>query len=370
MDISDKLQALASTAENSRDRLETEEATKNALVMPFIMNVLQYDVFNPKVVIPEFTADVGNRKGEKVDYAILNSDQEVIFLVECKRIGDALTLKHAQQLIRYFHASSARIGILTNGVRYEFYSDLDKPNVMDSKPFLEFDITSLRDHVIPEIKKMCRDHFDLDAVLSSANELKYTNLIIKSLKNQFEHPDDDFVKLFASRVHDGPFTQKIREQFTELVSKATKRFLSTAVEDRLKGALSGSNISANSSAVPMTDELSVDVMKSDGIETTQEELDGFNIVRAIARKHISVDRVVMRDTKSYCGVLLDDNNRKPICRLRFNSDSVKYLSVFNKEKNEMKHKIDVVDDIYKYAEEILAIIDLYDNSEAAVETIV
>lgn len=364
MDISDKLQALASTAENSRDRLETEEATKNALVMPFIMNILEYDVFNPKVVIPEFTADVGNRKGEKVDYAILNSDQEVIFLVECKRIGDTLTLKHAQQLIRYFHASSARIGILTNGMQYEFYSDLDKPNVMDSRPFLEFDITSIRDHVIPEIKKMCRDHFDLDAVLSSANELKYTNLIIKSLKSQFEQPSDDFVKLFASGVHDGPYTQRVREQFTELVSKATKRFLSTAVEDRLKGALSSGSISANSPTILTEDESSFDLDKNDGIETTQEEIDGFNIVRAIARKQISVDRVVMRDTKSYCGVLLDNNNRKPICRLRFNSDSVKYLSVFNKGKDEIKHKIDIVDDIYKYAEEILAIIDFYDNAEA------
>ena len=371
MDIADKLRLLADTAENSRERLQTEEATKNALVMPFIMNVLEYNVFDPKVVIPEFIADVGSRKGEKVDYAILNADQEVIFLVECKRIGDSLSLKHAQQLIRYFHTSSARIGVLTNGVDYEFYSDLDKPNVMDNKPFLEFDITNIRSHVIPEIKKMCRGKFDLDAVLSSANELKYTNLIIKSLKTQFEQPDDEFVKLFASRVQEGAYTQRVREQFTPLVARAMQRFLTTVVDDRIASALSGSNEIAVSSvsekngvSPPSTDD-------DDGLETTQEEIDGFNIVKAITRRKVAVERVAMRDTRSYCGILLDDNNRRPICRLRFNSESKKYIGVFDGNKTETRFQIESVDDIYKYSDQILAVLDFYDvasNAKASSDT--
>ena len=361
MDIVDKFRTLAETAENSRDRLQTEEATKNALVMPFIMNVLGYNVFDPKVVIPEFIADVGNRKGEKVDYAILNESQEVIFLVECKRIGDELSLKHAQQLIRYFHSSSARIGVLTNGVNYEFYSDLDKPNVMDSKPFLEFDITHIRSHVIPEIKKMCRDQFDLDAVLSSANQLKYTNIIIKTLKSEFEKPDDEFVKYFASRAQDGAYTQKVREQFTPLVTKALQRFLTTIVDERIASALSGHKPEAILASEPEDDSPQTSE-SDDGIETTQEEMDGFNIVKAIVRQKLSVNRVFMRDTRSYCGVLLDDNNRKPICRLRFNSETTKYLCVFDDDKQEIRHRIETVDDIYQHADAILHVIDVYEGA--------
>lgn len=366
MDIADKLRQIAATAESSRERLTTEEATKNALVMPFIMNILEYDVFDPKVVIPEFVADVGNRKGEKVDYAILNSEQEVIFLVECKRIGDSLSLKHAQQLIRYFHASSARIGVLTNGVNYEFYSDLDKPNIMDDKPFLEFDITNLRSHVIPEIKKMCRGKFDLDAVLSSANELKYTNLIIKSLKAQFEQPDDEIIRLFAGRIHDGAYTQKVREQFRPLVSKAMQRFLANVVDERITSALS----SSNSDSMETSNEKSyVDVPDSeDGIVTTQDEIDGYNVVKAIARQKVDVGRVVMRDTKSYCGILLDDNNRKPICRLRFNNESKKVLCLFDNDKVETKHPIDSVDDIYGFSGRILATLRMYTSSPDSDDT--
>ena len=359
MDIADKLRQLAETVETSRNRLQTEEATKNALVMPFIMNVLEYDVFDPKVVIPEFVADVGTRKGEKVDYAILNSEQEVIFLVECKRIGDSLSLKHSQQLIRYFHASSARIGVLTNGVNYEFYSDLDKPNIMDDKPFLEFNITKIRPHVIPEIKKMCRGKFDLDAVLSSANELKYTNLIIKSLKAQFEQPDDDVVKLFAGRIQEGAYTQKVREQFTPLVSKAMHRFLTTVVDERIASALSSSSNSADS-LESANEEVDTDQSEDDnGIITTQEEIDGYNIVKAIARQRVAVERVVMRDTKSYCGILLDNNNRKPICRLHFNNENKKFLGLFDNDKVETRHPIDSVDDIYSFTSRLLVTLGSY-----------
>lgn len=355
MEINEQLASLANKAERSKDTLTTEEATKNALVMPFIMKVLGYDVFDPAVVIPEYTADVGGRKGEKVDYAILNSEEEVIFLIECKRVGDDLNLKHAAQLIRYFHAtSSARIGVLTNGIKYEFYADLDAPNVMDKKPFLEFELTDLQDHAVKNIKKMRKADFDLEDILSSAGELKYTNLIIKTLRQQFEEPDDDFVKFFASRIHTGQYTQRVREQFTVLVKNGSQRFLDNIVDDRLKGALSG-----NAKSISEDDDNSADSNSDDVLETTEEEIEGFNIVKAIGRQAVEVGRISMRDTQSYCGVLLDDNNRKPICRLRFNSSSTKYIGLFDENKEETKHKVESVDDIYKYTDQIVSTIKSY-----------
>src|ERR1044071_7269994 len=123
MSFVEQLQALAIKTEKLCPVLETEEATKNALVMPLI-HMLGYDIFDPTEVIPEFTADVGIKKGEKVDYAV-KKDGRLVMLFECKHCGAELNLKHASQLFRYFAVTEARIGVLTNGIIYQFYTDLE-----------------------------------------------------------------------------------------------------------------------------------------------------------------------------------------------------------------------------------------------------
>ena len=114
MSFEGKINALAEKVPTLIDHLETEEATKNALVMPFI-NALGYDIFNPKEVVPEFIADVGTKKGEKVDYAIMK-DGEVIILIECKAAKSDLCDANISQLYRYFAVTKSRIAILTNGI--------------------------------------------------------------------------------------------------------------------------------------------------------------------------------------------------------------------------------------------------------------
>ncbi len=139
MDFIDKIRELAARVPKQLDYCTTEEATKNALVMPFI-NALGYNVFNPREVIPEFTADFGTKKGEKVDYAVCQDSQPVM-LFECKSSGTDLNKVHASQLYRYFSVvPQARFGVLTNGVEYRFFSDLESPNRMDDKPFFTFNI--------------------------------------------------------------------------------------------------------------------------------------------------------------------------------------------------------------------------------------
>src|SRR5215210_6760083 len=141
MDFVEQLQALALKTEKLCSLLQTEEATKNALIMPFI-NILGYDIFDPMEVIPEFTADVGIKKGEKVDYAI-QKDGKIIMLFECKHCGGDLNVKHASQLFRYFSVTDARIAVLTNGLTFRFFTDLEAPNKMDEKPFFEFNMAEI-----------------------------------------------------------------------------------------------------------------------------------------------------------------------------------------------------------------------------------
>ncbi|MFT7002265.1 MAG: hypothetical protein ACJAVW_003304, partial [Spirosomataceae bacterium] len=309
MDIHSKLRELAEKVSTLKDRIETEESTKHAFVLPFI-NILGYDTFNPIEVVPEFTADLGLKKGEKVDYAIFQDDKPIL-IIECKNWKENLNV-HNSQLFRYFHVTQTRFALLTNGIDYRFYTDLEHPNKMDEKPFLEFNILSLKESVINEVAKFHKSNFDANKIIDNASSLKYTREIKKVLTDEFAFPSNEFVKLFASKVYTGRLTANVMEEFTDLVQKAVSQTISEKVSDRLSSAL------IKEEEKQQEEEKETEVVESK-VVTTEEELDAYRIVVAILRRKLSIDRIVHRDTQSYFGILLDDNNRKPICRLHLNS---------------------------------------------------
>lgn len=359
MEFMAKLNALAEKISQQAGSIQTEEATKNAFIMPFINSVLGYDVFDPREVIPEYVCDLGTKKGEKIDYAIFK-DGEIQILVECKKIGEPLNLNHASQLFRYFHVTNARISILTNGQVYKFFTDLDAPNKMDEKPFLELDLLDIDEHVVPELQKLTKSAFDVESIINAAGELKYVGQIKREITNQFSNPSDDFVKFFAAKVYDGIITQKVRDQFGELTRKAILQFLNDQVNDRLKSAMSGSiKVAYAATTAPDAPAGNQESEQDeDRVTTTLEELEGFHIVKAIVRTAVESKRIIHRDTQSYFGVLLDDNNRKPICRLHFNR-SQKYIGLFDKDKNETRHPIGSLDEIYNFADHLKETISFY-----------
>lgn len=354
MEFSERLEALASKVRNQAEAIGTEEATKNAFVMPFIATILGYDVFDPMEVVPEFTADVGTKRGEKVDYAIVR-DGEVQILIECKASLGALKIEHASQLFRYFGTTNARLAVLTNGVVWQFYTDLDAPNKMDPKPFLVLDLLDIDETLIPEIQKLSKESFDLDSIINAAEELKYVGALRREIAAQFREPSDEWVKFFTSRVYDGMFTAKVREQFTGLVGKASKQFLTGQVNDRLKTALGAgvtSPVEASSSSDVSSERIAEeDIDRNTEIETTLEELEGYQIVKAIACSEVKPHRIIHRDQKSYFTVLIDDNNRKPVARLHFNTKQ-KYLGLLDESKTETRHPINSADEIYVHADAI------------------
>lgn len=355
---------LVAKVASQRESIQTEEATKNAFVMPFIAQVLGYDVFNPLEVVPEFTADHGTKKGEKVDYAVMR-EGEVQMLIECKQANDVLNVKHASQLFRYFSVTNARIGILTNGHSYHFFTDLDAPNIMDDKPFLVLDLLDLDETVLPELSKLGKESFNLDSIISSAEELKYVGALKRTIGAFFKSPDEEIVKLLMSRVSERRRTAEAVSQFSPLVEKALKQFLKEQINDRLKTALGDTELtyvqeyinepsptSAREQALEDSDD------RAD-VVTTEEELAGYQIVKAIACSEVKPHRVAHRDSKSYFAILLDDNNRKPIARLHFNSKAKKYIGILDDGKVETRHEIEDLDDIYQHAESIRAAVRRY-----------
>ena len=236
IDLVDRLREMSNRIRQRVDNVKSEEATKTALVMPFVNHVLGYNVFDPSEVVPEFVADVGTKKGEKVDYAIF-SDGEPIMLFECKNYGVDLGREPASQLYRYFSVSPARFGVLTDGVVYRFYSDIDEQNKMDARPFLEINMLDVDAVDVHELKRFTKASFDLDQILSTAKDLKYTREVLRLLGAEWDNPSEALVRHFASQVYNGVKTKAVIEQFTRATKKALHQFVAKRIGDRLKSAL-------------------------------------------------------------------------------------------------------------------------------------
>ena len=355
MDFIDQVKQFSKRVASLKDNIQTEEATKTSLIMPFF-SLLGYDVFNPLEFVPEFTADVGVKKGEKVDYAII-IDEKPTILVECKPCNDNLE-KHASQLFRYFTATAARFGILTNGVVYKFFTDLEQKNIMDEKPFLTVDLSNLKDRDVVELSKFAKESLDVDNILNSAEDLKYSRLIKEWFSKEIESPTDDFVRLILNNVYDGMKTQKVVESFAPLIKRSIQQYVNDSMNAKIKTALSKEDDVESSSTSHAAEPPEENSPRENKINTTIEELEAYAIIKAILRKVVNSDRIAYRDTESYFGILLDDNNRKWICRVHLMA-SVKYITVADENKKPIRYDINTVDDIYKYATEIIAACNHY-----------
>jgi hypothetical protein len=351
MDFKDQLKQLADRTLKLKDQIQTEEATKNAFVMPFLQ-ILGYDVFNPLEVVPEFISDIGLKKGEKIDYAIFKDGTPTI-LIECKHWNQNLNV-HDGQLLRYFHVSKAKFGLLTNGITYRFYSDLVEANKMDEKPFLEFSISDIKDNQVEELKKFHKSIFDVESIVNTASELKFTNELKNILQQEFANPTPDFVKHFAKKVYPGVITAKILEQFTNLTRKSISQHISDLITERLKTALNKEDQAVKEQEA--IDQAEKEKAETSKVETTEEELEGFMIVKTILRQKIAVNRISHRDAQSYFAILLDDNNRKTICRLYLNG-SKKYFVTLDEAKKEVKNEINSLDEIFNFSETLFQTID-------------
>lgn len=361
MDFIDQLKQFSTRISKMKDSIQTEEATKTSMIMPFFQ-MLGYDVFNPLEFVPEYTADVGIKKGEKVDYAIMDEDQNPLILIEAKCHDEDLG-KHGSQLFRYFGTTPAKFGILTNGIVYRFYTDLEAPNKMDDRPFLEFDLLDIKDSLVSELKKFQKSAFDLDTILTTASELKYNNQIKQLLTRQLEAPSDEFVTYILNNVYDGRKTQKIIDDFRGTIKKSFVQFINEQVNDRLKTALGTdesetesvhiSPIDSNSDHTPSEPESK--------IVTTQEELEAFFIIKALIYDTLGMHNITYKDTETYFGVLLDGNTRKWICRLQL--DGKKKLILPDDNKKYINFTINALDDLYSYKDELQSIVRRYTENE-------
>lgn len=350
MDFETKIKELSERSTKIKKNLKTEEATKTSLIMPFFQ-ILGYDVFNPLEFTPEYTADVGIKKGEKVDYAItLNG--EIAILIEAKALSESLE-KHDGQLFRYFGTTKAKFAILTNGIIYKFYTDLEKTNVMDTTPFLEINLEDLRENDIQQLQKFKKENYDTEAILSTASNLKYVGLIKKVIKEEINNPSEEIVKVLLNKgIYDGVKNKTVIEKFKPLIKKAINMYINDTINSKLQNA-----INSNKDSI---EEDFIEEDKQPKIVTTEEELQAFYTVKAILSEYCSPSKIASKDTFSYFGVLYDNKTTKWICRFYF-KENVKFITISDDNKNEIRYDIKSINDIYKYKQQLIDSLSKYEN---------
>ncbi len=353
MEFAEKIKQFSVRVGNISQNVSTEEATKMSLILP-LFQMMGYDVFNPVEFCPEFTADVGIKKGEKVDYAIIENGNPTI-LIECKSCSESLD-KHSSQLFRYFGTTSARFGILTNGIVYRFYTDLEETNKMDLVPFLEIDMSRIKPSEINQLKRFCKGTFDQGKILDAAEELKYSALIKDVLTAEMNEPSEAFVRFILKDIYDGQKNQRIIEKFTPLVKRTFSAFVNEIVNDKISAALA-ENTEATGADGGKQEE-TVEETPVSKIVTTEEEIEAFHIIRAMLADVVPIEDIAHRDSETYFAILYKDNNRKPICRLKLDGKN-KQIFIPDKSKNFDRTYIQSLSELYGLKAQLAAVVQRY-----------
>lgn len=350
MDFIDQIKQFSKRVETLKDTIQTEEATKTSVIMPFFA-MLGYDVFNPLEFTPEYTADVGIKKGEKVDYAIITDGTPTI-LIEAKWIGEPLE-KHDSQLFRYFGTTTAKFGILTNGILYRFYTDLESPNKMDETPFLEINMLDLKEAQVAELKKFHKTSFNVDEILNVASELKYTNEFKRFFAAELQNPSDETVKLFLADIYHGVKTQGVMEKFRPIVKKALGQLISEMMNEKIKSALSpDAPVDATPEEEPVEEEVKSKIF------TSQDELEAFFFIRTLLKGTVPAGDITYKDTETYLAVLYKQNTRKWLCRLIL-TPTQRILILPDENKKELRYPLEAIYDIEAYKDQLLEIVARY-----------
>jgi hypothetical protein len=375
MDFVDEVKSLAAKTSGLLNYIKTEAATRTALVEPFI-RALGYDTSDPTEVVPEFGADLdvpGVPKNKKIDYGILKEGKPII-LIECKCHTDKL-IDGYKQLFHYGVATDTRIGVLTNGVIYRFYAELDKPGRLDEAPFLELDMLNLQEPLVEELKKLTKPALSVSEMLTAASELKYVGGILKILSEQTDENkiDENFAKYFFQQLcPDRAFAGSVKPQWRAFTHRALNQFVTEEIKRRLGVSNEGGSPRGPSTTDPAGTERIEDGDKTPPAElsiekqiiTTPEEMEGFYIVKSILRGVVEPSRIGHKDVQAYFGVLFDSKVNKPICRFYFSNPKNMRLGLFTSSDNgkqEEKVSVTGLDEIYQHADTLKAIVAYYDQ---------
>lgn len=351
MDFIDKAREQAKRVAEQKNIVTTEQAAKTSLILPFLQ-MLGYDVFNAAQIIPECIADWAEKKGEKVDYTVKVGDKTVM-LIECKQVGDPLDASKENQLANYFHhLQDCKVGVLTNGIIFKFYTDLNAENVMDTEPFFVFDFTNFKEWQVRRLEMFSKDNITkTDEINSDIVKTRNFVAVSRYLKKELLEPSDEFVKHAIKQM---PFIKRTSESIVEEFKDHVKKAYAQNQQDYFDAQISR----LKEAQLAEQEQKPVEPAQSKPtFMTTIEELQALAIVKSMLYSQIPSEKIVMRDSENYCDILTSNTR---IVRLFFNDPGLLQISFPTNPDYANLGKIDIksVEKLNEHAEKIFSTVKL------------
>jgi hypothetical protein len=360
MGFTEDIKSFSEKALSIKDKLQTEQATKFSLVVPLI-KLLGYDPYDPTEVVPEYDANVpGTKKGDKVDLAIF-LENKLSIIVEVKAVSDPLTsAMNSSQLHRYFGSTSAKYAIITNGILYKFFTDIQETNKLDSTPFLEFNLLDIKEAEIAGLGQFRKKNFNAEMLFAAASDLKHTNRIKELFGEELKEPKEEFVRYFMQGINAGRATQAAVDKFKVIVKKALNQHISDLMNDRFKAAMEGTGVAVAEKTTATSETHPSHEDEKKDIATTELEMEAFFLIKGMLRGTIESSRIAHKARVKFFNILLDNNPLKCICRLYLRDDK-KYISFPHDQDNKMP--LNDIDCIYGKKGNFVAAIDYIANKK-------
>ena len=337
MSLLEKLHEFAKEAAYKKDKVKNENETTTSLVLPFF-KFLGYEYTNPEEVSQQHPAPFAGNNNLKVDVAIIVKEKPAI-VAEVKHHDEVLDKKkHISQLGKYFSGAGASFGILTNGIVYKFYTDVDAKNLIDPEPFFEFDVLDVETHesIVLLLELFAKKTCNLDKARAEAEKLKSISKVKKLFSElQTLKPTDEMSKLLLyimGEVFKQRKTQKAIPKFVPIVKRGFQEYIEDCITEETESSKAKSN---------------------KNIKMAIEEIEGFAIVKLVLNEMVDVERLFCRhpQNRSYMAIHIDDHKLKRVCRFWFNGKQ-KYITIPDEQNKPLRYDVASVYEIYQYADEL------------------
>lgn len=317
MGLFEDLRNLSEQVKKRKDYIQGEEATKHSLVLPFLQ-VLGFDVYDPREVKPEYVADfatkLSGKQLRKVDYALYVRGELSIFL-ECKAVDVAVEDQEGQ-LAQYFNSTpSVKLGIITNGIQYRFFTDLRLQHIMDSEPFLDFNILSFTEREAEALKPLTKESYNGSSVQRYAEEIISAEKVTALIGELLTNPSENFVRFILDELDlvAGKKNANVIGRFTPIVKKAMQAALLSMMTKSFQQGLTPPPAAPPEPPAPEPSLQAVDktlpaaepgtgTKEGGGAVTTEEELAIFQIVSRLCGESSLKSAVKYKDTTAYFGI--------------------------------------------------------------------
>ena len=259
MSFQQNLSLLQQQIHRFKSQVPNKEAAKLAFVLPFI-ECLGFNIRDPYEVKPGYSLNIDCTDSQRIDYCMIVNDAPA-FLLACENPSLPLDIMKSP-LYPCFSRIACKFAILTNGIEYHFYSDLEVDGILDSRPFFSVDLEGLSASQVEGLSRFQKDVFNPKEILVAVTNLKFRRDLKEALYQELVNPSEEFIFHILKSIKIGRVTQKLIEAYRPDVKECIRETLEELVDDMISPSSSSSLPLTPSSSEGLNSSLSQDILRN------------------------------------------------------------------------------------------------------------